>query len=101
MNHPRRANVATGSTVNTDALFSYKGLHADYVHNVIDHAEAYVDGQVHTNGLENFWSLLKRGIVGTFHNVSKQYLPLYVNEFEFRYNHRKNPDIFGAAVRAC
>jgi hypothetical protein len=47
------------------------------------------------------WSIVKRGIVGTFHKVSAKYLPLYVNEFEFRYNNRKNADIFGAPIRAC
>jgi hypothetical protein len=51
--------------VNTDSLSSYTSLHADYVHNVIDHAEAYVNGQIHTN-CENFWSLLKRGLRGTY-----------------------------------
>ena len=54
---------------------------------------------------EGFWSIVKRGIVGTFHKVSKKYLPLYVNEFEFefefRYNNRKNADIFSTAIRAC
>ena len=51
--------------------------------------------------IEGFWSIVKRGIVGTFHKVSRKYLPLYVNEFEFQYNNRMNPDIFGAAIRAC
>ncbi len=63
--------------------------------------DEYVQGVVHTNTIEGFWSLVKRGVVGTFHKVSRKYLPLYVNEFEFRYNNRKNPDIFGAAIRAC
>ena len=55
-------------------------------------------GAIHTNTIEGFWSIVKRGIIGTFHKVSEKYLPLYVNEFEFRYNNRKNPDIFGAAI---
>ena len=59
------ANVLPGSTLHTDALQSYRGLDDEYVHNVIDHAEAYVDGNVHTNGCENFWSLLKRSLKGT------------------------------------
>ncbi len=59
-----RAHVEPGATVHTDAFYSDRGLDADYVHKVIDHAEAYVDGNVHTNGLENFWSLLKRGLNG-------------------------------------
>ena len=59
-------HVEFGATVNTDAHFSYQGLSSQYAHNVIDHAEAYVDGNVHTNGLENYWSLLKRSIKGTY-----------------------------------
>ena len=51
--------------------------------------------------IEGFWSIVKRGIVGTFHKVSSKYLPLYVNEFEFRYNNRKNQSIFQTAIRAC
>jgi hypothetical protein len=50
---------------------------------------------------EGYWSIVKRGIMGTFYKVSKKYLPLYVNEFEFPYNNRNNPDIFDAAIRAC
>jgi len=71
-------------------------------HEVIKHtANEYVRGNVHTNSVESFWALLKRGIVGTYHNVSKKYLPLYLNEFQFRHNHRKNPDIFGTAIAGC
>ena len=51
------------------------------------------------NTIEGFWSIVKRGIIGTFHKVSAKYLPLYVNEFEFRYNNRNNADIFGAAIK--
>jgi transposase-like protein len=61
-----RQHVAKGSNVFTDALRSYNGLNQDYVHEVIDHAREYVRGNVHTNGLENFWSLLKRAIRGTY-----------------------------------
>src|SRR5439155_17324832 len=64
-----RENVEAGSTVNTDAFSSYTGLTADYAHRVIDHAEAYVDGAIHTNGCENFWSLLKRSLNGTYVSV--------------------------------
>ena len=64
-------------------------------------AGQYVDGVVHTQTIDGFWSLIKRGIVGTFHKVSAKYLPLYVAEFEWRYNNRKNPDIFGAAIARC
>jgi hypothetical protein len=64
-------------------------------------AGEYVCGVVHTITIDSFWSMIKRGIVGTFHKVSKKYLQLYVAEFEFRYNKRKNPDIFGAAICLC
>ncbi len=58
-------------------------------------------GEVHTNNIESFWSLLKRGVIGTYHNASAKYLPLYLNEFQFRHNHRKDADIFGSAVAGC
>jgi transposase-like protein len=61
----------------------------------------YVRGEVHTNNIESFWSLLKRGVIGTYHHVSKKYLPLYLAEFQFRFNNRNNDDIFGEAVRGC
>src|SRR5580658_5349237 len=78
-----RENVGVGSAVYTDALKSYEGL-SEYEHQVIDHAEAYVDGQVHTNGLENFWSLLKRSINGTYVSVEPYHLFRYVDEQAFR-----------------
>lgn len=56
---------------------------------------------MHTNTIEGFWSILKRGVVGTYHKVSRKYLPLYVAEFEFGYNHWPNPDIFGTAIARC
>jgi hypothetical protein len=56
---------------------------------------------IDTNTIDSFWSMIKRCIVGTFHKVSKTYLQLYVTKFEFRYNNRKNPDIFGAAIALC
>ena len=65
------------------------------------HAQQYVVGAVHTNTIEGFWSIFKRGVVGTFHKVSAKYMPLYVAEFQFRYNNRDNPDIFGAAIAGC
>jgi hypothetical protein len=66
-----------------------------------DARRQYVVGAVHTNTIEGFWSIFKRGIVGTFHNVSKRYLHLYVAEFQFRYNNRFNDDIFGTAIEGC
>jgi hypothetical protein len=58
-------------------------------------------GAVHTNTIEGFWSLFKRGVVGTFHKMSAKYMPLYVAEFQFRYNNRSNPDMFGTAISGC
>jgi len=71
-------------------------------HQACSHSSGqYVRGEVHTNNIESFWSLVKRGVMGTFHNISKDYLPLYLAEFTFRHNQRKNPDIFGAVVAGC
>jgi transposase-like protein len=61
----------------------------------------YVTGAVHTNTIEGFWSLIKRGVMGSYHKVSRKYLPLYVAEFQFRHNNRENRDIFGSAIAAC
>lgn len=87
-----RDHVESGSSVYTDALNSYVGLASDYAHAVIDHAERYVDGQVHTNGIENFWSLLKRGIRGTYVQVAPFHLFRYLDERVFTYNARDLPD---------
>ena len=87
-----RANVEPGSSLYSDALASYEGLAADYVHQVIDHAESYVRGKVHTNGLENFWSLLKRAIRGTYVNVEPFHLFRYLDEEAFRFNERGSND---------
>jgi transposase-like protein len=84
-----RNHVAADSALMTDKLQSYDGLIRDYCHYVIDHAEAYVDGKVHTNGLENFWSLLKRGLKGTYVSVEPFHLFRYLDEQTFRYNFRK------------
>jgi transposase-like protein len=87
-----RENVEPGSEVHTDTFQSYQGLDAEYVHNVVDHAEEYVRGHVHTNGLENFWSLLKRGIKGTYVSVEPYHLFRYLDEQAFRFNERENED---------
>jgi transposase-like protein len=81
-------HVALGSTVNTDSLPSYVSLMTDYTHNVIDHAEKYVEGNVHTNGCENFWSLLKRALRGTYVSVQPFHLFRYLDEQAFRFNNR-------------
>ncbi len=83
-----RANITKDASVFTDALKSYDGLDQDYVHQVIDHAERYVDGQIHTNGLENFWSLLKRALKGTYVSVEPFHLFRYLDEQAFRFNTR-------------
>jgi transposase-like protein len=88
--------------VATDEGAGYQKLRQAFKHDTVDHkAHEYVRGEVHTNNIESFWALLKRGVIGTYHNVSKKYLPLYLNEFQFRHNNRKNPDIFGEAVGGC
>src|SRR5215212_3322298 len=87
-----KENVKPGSEVHTDALQGYKGLDAEYIHNVVDHAESYVRGHIHTNGLENFWSLLKRGIKGTYVSVEPYHLFRYLDEQSFRFNERDGED---------
>jgi transposase-like protein len=87
-----KENVEDGSTVYTDALKSYSKLDLYYVHKVIDHAEKYVDGQIHTNGLENYWSLLKRTLRGTYVSVEPFHLFRYLDEQAFRFNQRSETD---------
>jgi len=87
-----KKHVEAGAALYTDALLSYEGLAGEYAHQVIDHAAQYVDGRVHTNGLENFWSLLKRGISGTYVSVEPFHLFRYLDEQTFRYNNRKDMD---------
>jgi transposase-like protein len=97
-----RRNVAAGSDVYTDAQASYRKLETEYIHNVIDHAESYARGNVHTNGLENFWSLLKRAINGTYVSVEPFHLFRYPDEQAFRFNARKDTDAgrFEKAMRS-
>jgi len=85
-----KKRVEAGSALYTDELLSYEGLAGEYAHKVINHAVAYVDGAVHTNTLENFWSLLKRGISGTYVTVEPFHLFRYLDEQAFRYNNRKD-----------
>lgn len=87
-----RANITEGSEVFTDALPSYASLNHLFIHRFIDHQEAYVMGRVHTNGLENFWSLLKRTIHGTYVNVEPFHLFRYLDEQVCRFNERKLSD---------
>lgn len=85
-------NVEPGSRLYTDALRSYDGLSASYDHKVIDHAVAYAEGLVHTNGIENFWSLLKRSLKGTYIAVDPRHLDSYLDEQAHRFNNRKLTD---------
>ena len=86
-----RKHVEAGSELYTDALPSYNGLD-EFEHQVVDHAVQYVDGNVHTNNMENFWSLLKRGINGTYVSVEPFHLFRYLDEQAFRYNTRRATD---------
>jgi hypothetical protein len=83
-----RKNVAAGSALYTDFLLSYEGLAGEYAHKVVDHAVEYVNGNVHTNGLENYWALLKRTISGTYVSVEPYHLFRYLDEQAYRFNNR-------------
>src|SRR5208282_124191 len=85
-------NVEPGSELYTDAWLGYAGIDSAYAHNVIDHAESYANGKVHTNGIENFWSLLKRGIKGTYVSVEPFHLFRYLDEQVYRFNNRRTDD---------
>lgn len=91
------------SLVATDEARHYRHLAAlGLAHEQVTHTKSeYVRGRVHTQSIESFWSLLKRGIIGNYHKVSTKYLPLYLNEFTFRFNNRKNPDIFDKIIAGC
>ena len=91
--------VRKGSTIMTDEWRAYEGLAQKYIHETINHGGGeYVRGNVHTNSIEGFWALLKRGIVGQYHKVSARHLNKYINEFCFRYNNRNNELIFDLAI---
>jgi transposase-like protein len=84
-----RDNIEAGAAIFSDELKSYDGLEGEYQHAVINHAVEYVNGKVHTNTMENFWSLLKRGLHGTYISVEPFHLFRYIDEQAFRYNTRK------------
>lgn len=101
-----KTHVQAGSALYSDALLSYDGLESQYAHQVVDHAVEYVRDRVHTNGMENFWSLFKRGVNGTYVSVEPFHLFRYLDEQEFRFNNRGNKkhpvtdaDRFDIAVR--
>lgn len=87
-----RAHVEQGSNVFSDAHSAYTGLDNEYIHAVINHGEEYVRGNIHTNGIENFWSLLKRTIKGTYVSVEPFHLFRYLDEQSYRFNNRKGTD---------
>ena len=90
------------SLVATDENQDYNYIGRDIRHESVGHSRGeYVRGEVHTNSIESFWALLKRGVVGTYHQVSKQYLPFYLAEFTFRHNERRNPDILEKLISSC
>ncbi len=91
------------SLLATDSWVGYSDyLRNRFPHEKVDHSKhQYVVGAVHTNTIEGFWSIFKRGVVGSFHKVSAKYMPLYVAEFQFRYNNRNNPGIFDTAIAGC
>ena len=87
------ASVEPGSRLSTDSMGSYKGLDRHFIHEAVNHrAQEYVRGTVHTNGIENFWSLLKRSVKGTYVSVEPFHLQRYVEEQVFRFNERKDDD---------
>jgi transposase-like protein len=88
-----RETVEPGSSVFTDAAYAYTGLDFDYDHRVVDHAVQYVDGDVHTNYMENFWALLKRGLHGTYISVQPFHLFRYLDERVFTFNMRELTDL--------
>jgi transposase-like protein len=80
-------NVESGTNIYTDSYRAYKGLKKDYTHEKVKHSVGeYVRGMIHTNGIESFWALLKRGYYGIYHHMSKKHLQKYVNEFARRHN---------------
>lgn len=98
----RQAVSEKVSLLATDENAAYNPLDDIFNHGTVNHSKGqYVNGTVHTATIDGFWSLLKCGIMGSFHKVSRKYLPLYVAEFEWRYNNQNNPDIFGAAIGHC
>ncbi len=87
-----RKHVEEGSNLYSDAAMAYRGLDVDFQHAFVDHAKTYVDGLVHTQGIENFWSCLKRMLKGTYIHVHPQHLHKYVDEQVHRFNTRKMSD---------
>jgi len=95
-----RENVdINDATLFTDQYKGYLGIKRMMAHKTIDHSVWYVDGEVHTNTIESFWALLKRGIIGQYHKVSLRYLPKYIDEFCYRWNHREDDCLFTSTLK--
>jgi len=94
----RRNIDISNSTLITDEFSGYFGIKYIMPHKTVDHSVWYVDGDAHTNTIESFWAILKRGIVGQYHKVSLRYLPKYIDEFSYRFNHRHHDDLFGQTI---
>jgi len=95
-----KKSVSKGSELMTDEWKGYNFISEKFSHNVVTHSKSeYVRGNVHTNSIEGFWALLKRGIVGQYHKVSKKHLSKYVDEFCFRFNNRKNNLVFELTIQ--
>ena len=87
-----RKHVEPGANIYTDRYWGYYGLSKDYMHDVVDHVTAYLKGRVHTNGLANFWSLVKRAVHGTYVSIEPFHVTRYLDEQAFRFNNRKTND---------
>lgn len=95
-----RKNVDTeNATLITDEYKGYMGIQTLMPHKIVDHSVWYVNEDAHTNTVESFWALLKRGVVGQYHKVSMKHLPKYVDEFSYRWNHRKDDNLFGSTLQ--
>ncbi len=93
--------VKPNSTLITDEYQAYNATNSFVKREIIKHQNQYVDGDIHTNTIEGFWGLLKRAWYGQHHHYRKQFLPLYVAEACYKYNHRKTEDVFDCFVRGC
>lgn len=99
-----RKNVDKNAIIMTDEWTAYNNLSKEYQHKVINHRrKEYVNGDIHVNGIENFWSILKRGILGIYHHTSKEHLSRYCDEFAYRHNTRdlKDVDRFNQTLQKC
>jgi len=96
-----KSNVAQGATLYTDGWVAYRGLKAMFNHSTVDHmAKEYVNGDCHTNGIESFWALFKRGYHGVYHHMSRKHMHRYVDEYTFRFNRRASEmhSVFSDAI---